>query len=554
MTYLGRAFKTLLFSTLCISATMVAGAQTRSTAKPVPNKTNLDSIASHATNASLIGRGSNQPISVYIPYFDKADKAGGIKEFTFDLTGSTDPKDIVSARLYLSDINDRYSPTHPLQLIGEGAPEGDKLAIKGNKGPIRWTPNKCVWLVYTIADNAKEGNIVQTKPVKLQMDNCDSFDFVSTPPTSYEIVLQRTLLWSPGDKGAASYRIPGIVTCADGSLVVSADRRKNNSADLPNDIDVEVKRSFDGGKTWSQPITVAKGSPSYGYGDAAIAVNGNTITMMFIGGKTGLWGSTPENRLNIYVSQSFNSGRSWSAPRKISDPLYKKGKWPGGFIGSGRGIVTSKGVIIFVGAFRTSAEWGGKMANVLVYSEDGGKTWKTSNPLRFNGDESKVVELADGRLLVSSRNRDKNPNNRSYAITSNLGMTWTQLAQWPEINGNNCNASILRYSLIKEGAKKDRLLHTLPANEERTNLTLFLSTDEGKTWPVKKVICKGEAAYSELTVMPDGTIGIISEEDDHPAYDIYFTRVSLEWLTNGKDTTDKPSANMLKGVPFPKRR
>ncbi len=40
----------------------------------------------------------------------------------------------------------------------------------------------------------------------------------------------------------------------------------------------------------------------------------------------------------------------------------------------------------------------------------------------------------------------------------------------------------------------------------RRNLTIRLSYDEGKTWPVKKVLEPGPAGYSDLAVGPDGSI------------------------------------------------
>ena len=69
-----------------------------------------------------------------------------------------------------------------------------------------------------------------------------------------------------------------------------------------------------------------------------------------------------------------------------------------------------------------------------------------------------------------------------------------------------------------------------PASATRDHLKIFLSEDEGKTWPYSREVCRGESVYSELVIFPDGTIGIISEEDDNPGFDIYFTRVSLDWI------------------------
>ena len=50
------------------------------------------------------------------------------------------------------------------------------------------------------------------------------------------------------------------------------------------------------------------------------------------------------------------------------------------------------------------------------------------------------------------------------------------------------------------------------------------------------MIHEGPAAYSSLVVLPDFSIGVLFERGDQNPYErIVFTRVTLEWLTEGKD-------------------
>ena len=289
------------------------------------------------------------------------------------------------------------------------------------------------------------------------------------------------------------------------------------------------------GNTWSTPITVAKGSPQQGFGDAAMATDGRTIHMVMVSG-SGLWHypSQAKKPLQMYYTSSSDGGKSWSTVREISDEVYGDRFRYGGFFGSGNGIITSKGRIMFVAAMRTGEEWGGTMDNVLVYSDDQGRTWHTSPVARANGDEAKVVELSDGTLLISSRNRAGGANARTFVRSTDSGMTWSEPQTWPELTGNACNAALARYAPIGSGKDEHLLLHTLPTSPTRDHLRLFLSEDEGKTWRYSRELCGGEAVYSEIVILPDGSIGIISEEDDRPGFDIYFTRVSLDWLRGGK--------------------
>ena len=219
--------------------------------------------------------------------------------------------------------------------------------------------------------------------------------------------------------------------------------------------------------------------------------------------------------------------------REISSEVYTDRFPYGGFFGSGNGIITSKGRIMFVAAMRMGANWGGQMDNVLVYSDDQGKSWHSSPIVRSNGDEAKVIELSDGSLLVSSRNRAGGANERTFVRSRDGGLTWTAPATWPELKGNSCNAALTRYAPV--GASKDSqlLLHTLPTSPTRDHLRIFLSEDEGKTWGYSRELCRGEAVYSEVVILEDGTLGIISEENDRPGFDIYFTRVSLDWIRKG---------------------
>ena len=90
---------------------------------------------------------------------------------------------------------------------------------------------------------------------------------------------------------------------------------------------------------------------------------------------------------------------------------------------------------------------------------------------------------------------------------------------------------------MAEGYEKNRLLFSGPASSiSRVNMTVRVSYDEADTWPVAKTINPGGSAYSCLTVMKDGTIGLLYENGKRiPCERISFARFNLEWLTDGKD-------------------
>lgn len=100
-----------------------------------------------------------------------------------------------------------------------------------------------------------------------------------------------------------------------------------------------------------------------------------------------------------------------------------------------------------------------------------------------------------------------------------------------------CNGDIVRYTLRSEGFERDRLLHSIPLDSiERRNVAVLMSYDEGKTWPVRKTVWNCDAGYSSLTVLPDGAIGLLTEVGNwEKGFEIYFTRLTPQWLTDGRD-------------------
>jgi sialidase-1 len=121
-------------------------------------------------------------------------------------------------------------------------------------------------------------------------------------------------------------------------------------------------------------------------------------------------------------------------------------------------------------------------------------------------------------------------------VSGDGGATWSKVEDVPDLADPGCMASVLRYSDPADGAKS-RLLFSGPQSTRRENGTVFLSYDEGKTWPVKRVLCKGAFAYSCLAALPDGTIGCLYEADG--AGKIVFARFTLDWLTDGRDRLEQ---------------
>lgn len=356
----------------------------------------------------------------------------------------------------------------------------------------------------------------------------------------------RTELYHPGDYGSTNYRIPAVITAKDGSIVAVTDRRKYNEGDLPQDIDIVCNRSIDGGITWSEPYTIAQGTGvNHGFGDCALAWSNdeNGLIAVFVGGP-GLWNSTPTNPIRSYKSYSYDNGITWTEPEDITSFIFgddavvtEHKTWRASFFGSGNGLLTSTGRIMFVAAIRESPAQ--SLSNYAIYSDDNGITWQVSGRASTDGDEAKVTELVDGKILMSIRHDGK----RWYNISSDGGATWQpDVSSWNDITAPACNGDMIRYTSVSQGYDKNRLLHSVPKGNQRTDVTVYVSYDEGKTWPVSKTIVPYSSAYSSLCVLADGTIGLYVEENPNGEmgnYSTVFYNFNIEWLTDGEDTLSR---------------
>lgn len=340
------------------------------------------------------------------------------------------------------------------------------------------------------------------------------------PSPSFQSIFEPTL-----KPGVSCFRIPAIVTAPNGDLVAAIDERVPSCADLRGnkDINIVVRRSSDNGNTWTEMQTVVDYPLGQSASDPSMVVDKITGDLFLFFNFMAL-----DKEKDVYylrVVKSNDNGKTWSAPRDITKEITKP-EWHNDFkfITSGHGIQTRSGKLLHT------------LVNLqrglfLFGSDDHGKSWFLLDTPMKPGDESKVVELADGTWMVNSR---VNGKGLRYVHTStDEGKTWTSYPD-SSLTDPGCNASIVRYSSVAAGADKNRLLFSNADNsKERKNMTVRISYDEGNTWSAGKTIYAGSSAYSSLTVLPNGEIVLFFEKDDYTKNVV--TRFSLNWLTDGKD-------------------
>lgn len=334
-------------------------------------------------------------------------------------------------------------------------------------------------------------------------------------------------------EGVSCYRIPALVTATNGDLIAAIDERVPSCGDLKwsMDINIVIRRSEDNGVTWSDIEIIVDFPFGKSASDPSMIVDKVTNEIFLFYNFMDV-----ENEKDIYylhVIKSGDHGKTWSAPTDITSQITKP-EWHKDFkfITSGRGIQTSKGKLLHC------------MVNLkndlhLFGSDDHGKSWFLLNTPIKDGNESKVVELIDGSWMVNSR---INEGGMRYShISRDRGTTWKTKKE-PTLVDPGCNASIIRYTSIEDGYKKNRLLFSnANSKDERKNMTIKLSYDEGKTWTESRSIYKGSSAYSSLTILKNGEIGLFFEKDEYK--ENVFVKMSLDYLTDGNDKLEKPSIN-----------
>ena len=345
-----------------------------------------------------------------------------------------------------------------------------------------------------------------------------------------ETLVFKDLFNTSMNENVKCYRIPAIVTAPNGDLIASIDERVPNCGDLKwsKDINIIVRRSSDNGKTWSAIETVVDFPYGKSASDPSMIVDSVTNEIFLFYNYMNL--DTEKDIYYLHVVKSDDNGKTWSEPTDITSQISKP-EWHKDFkfITSGRGIQTKTGKLLHTMVNLNSG--------LHVFGSDNhGKTWYFINVPIQPADESKIIELADGTLMINAR---VNRKGLRYVHTSkDEGETWETNAA-PELIDPGCNASIIRYTAIKDGYMKNRLLFSNAKMEKgRENMTVRISYDEGKTWSEGKTIYAGSSAYSSLTILKNGDIGLFFEQDEHKKNP--FVSFSLEWLTDGKDRYKKP--------------
>lgn len=324
--------------------------------------------------------------------------------------------------------------------------------------------------------------------------------------------------------GYHTYRIPALIVTARGTVLAFCEGRRRGEGD-GGDIDLLLKRSVDGGKSWSDRIVVHEEAGSLTIGNPCPIHDERTgVTHLLF----------TRNNKRLFYTRSTDDGETWAEPKEHTGilkgfeyPLVRIGTGPG------HGIQLKSGRLV-APVWVSDRERRDKNKNPsknrfqsgIIYSDDHGTSWHAGGlvpPEISRLNESTVLERGDGSLLLNMRAHGA--GFRALSESKDGGKSWSVPELEPSLPCPTCQASMLRLS------DKD-VLFANPAvsrkgkpnnKRDRRRMTVRLSRDDGRTWPHSRVLDKGPSGYCDLAVLKDDSILCLYERGQK----VYNQKISI---------------------------
>lgn len=336
---------------------------------------------------------------------------------------------------------------------------------------------------------------------------------------SSELELDKTDLFTAGQGGYETFRVPGIVVTGAGTVLAYCEARRNSRSDWA-DIEVLLCRSANGGKTWSPPQRIAdSGKDTVNNPVAIVDRDSDRLHFLYC-----------INYARCFYMYSDDDGRTFSDPVEITsafEPFRDHYDWHVLATGPGHGIQLRNGRLLVPVWLSTATHQHRPSAVSVIYSDDHGQSWQAGeivcahpDPL-INPSETLAVQLSDGRVLLNIRNENREYR-RALSVSSDGATGWSPVRFDENLYEPICMAGITH--LPRPFAENDQTfvftnpdshlnpkLHGKNDFRYRENVTVRLSYDDCQTWPVSRVLEKGTSGYTDMAVGKDGTIYCIYE-------------------------------------------
>ncbi|HTJ31755.1 MAG TPA: exo-alpha-sialidase [Dactylosporangium sp.] len=359
-----------------------------------------------------------------------------------------------------------------------------------------------------------------------------------------------TTLWDIEVDPLANYHVHGLVVLPDDTVIAATEGRYEVCDAGPRDL--LIRRSTDGGRTWSPTQTVVPSVDGQSWGNPTFVADRITRELFLF---YMLSERLPENTScsgdsgDLFVVSSTDGGQTWGAPRSLSG-LFDQFPydWALHGPGPGHGIQLDTGRLLLNVAHRRVIV-GNTVAQryygvACIYSDDHGRTWQATGEVPVSVDypinEARVVQRDDGSILINGRAASGGNRQRIVSVSYDRGLTWAP----PKLDGstgvfNAVDGSLVRYSGGPGSHDVNRLLFSRPDSPMRWNMTVSVSYDEGYSLRYSRVVNANRSYYSDLAHLSDGTIVLLYGCDGDIASSprrVAVARFNLQWLTQGRDS------------------
>ena len=369
-----------------------------------------------------------------------------------------------------------------------------------------------------------------------------SWGMISCSPTPSS----ETVVFTSGEDGYKSYRIPAIVRLNNGDLLAFCEGRVDGASDFGN-IQIVMKRSSDNGKSWSN-LQVIASNGTLQVGNPAPVLD--TMNPAYPDGELFLFfntGDASESEVlkgkgfkQCWYITSTDNGETWSEPTDITPEVFLANRpdidsvyahpedWRYYANTPGHAIQVKKGPYkgrIYVAANHSEGDPQPNGKHYMAhgfYTDDHGKSFSLSNNIAYPGsNESMAVELSNSKMMMNSRNQQGNVKARIVTLSHDGGTTWEEPTFDMALPDPVCQGSIV--SLGENNGQTILAFCNAADTANRNNLTLRISYDEGKSWSKQQLIYGGTvdpdkndyAAYSDIVATRKGEVGILYEKDNY---------------------------------------
>ncbi len=355
-----------------------------------------------------------------------------------------------------------------------------------------------------------------------------AFLFIFISCSEKKEAIQQSVLWEKGSGEYNNYRIPSLIVTQKGTLLAFCEGREGGDA---GDIDLLLKRSEDSGVTWSDEQVVWDDDQNTCGNPCPVIDEETGRIWLFL-----TWNKGDDHESEIihktsdlpripYFCYSDDDGLIWSEPVSLNETC-RDTSWGWYATGPGFGIQMKNGPHkgrLVIPANHSYDDPNSTVRNGpfgygahVLFSDDHGETWEMSEPIKPGCNESQVTELFDGTLLMNMRSYN-DQHARAISFSKDGGESWSEIDHDYQLVESKCQASILNYGEYDEKQMHLFLNPAVPSG--RNHMTIKASFDDCKSWSNGKLIYEGPSAYSCLTKLPDGKIGILFEAGEKGAYE-----------------------------------